>query len=64
MTIVLSHKEYKGLDGLTWFVEKYQEKFCKYPFWRYGTIDKETNMASVISFGLWSRPNLKKLNII
>lgn len=62
MTIVLTHKEYKGLDGRTWFVEKYQEKYNRFPFWRYGVIIDGT--ASIVSFGLWSRPNLKKLNII
>lgn len=62
MTIVLTHKEYKGLDGRTWFVEKYQEKFCEQPFWRYGTI--VNGKAYLRSDQLWSRPNLKKLNII
>lgn len=64
MTTILNHKEYVGKDGLKYFVEKYQDKHCRMPFWRYGTIDKETGVASVISFGLWTRPNLKKLNLI
>ena len=64
MITILNHKEYVGKDGSTYFVEKYQDKYCRVPFWRYGIIDKETNIASVICFGLWSRPNLKKLNLI
>lgn len=62
MTNVLSHKEYQGLDGRTWFVEKYQEKFENCPFWRYGTI--VNGKAYLRSDHLWSKPNLKKLNII
>lgn len=62
MTTIISHKEYKGLDGLTWFVEKYQEKFSIHPFWRYGIIIDDE--AYLRRDRLYSRPNLKKLNII
>ena len=65
MTNVLSHKEYQGLDGKTYFVEQYQEKGWKAPLWRYGCCsDDPTVCSTILSDMLRTRPNLKRLNLI
>ena len=62
MTTILNRKEYVGKDGLTYFVEKYKDKESNVAFWRYGTI--VGGKAYLRSDQLWTRPNLKKLNLI
>lgn len=61
MTIILKHKEYKGNDGRTWFVEQYREKLrdgsFSYPFWRYGILIN--GLGYIKSDMLWNRPNIK-----
>lgn len=63
MTTILDRKEYVGKDGLTYFVERYQEKWQMSPWWRYGYINKK-GLGVIINHTLWTRPDLKKLNII
>ena len=63
MTTILKHKEYKGLDGKTYFVEQYKEKWQLTPWRRYGYVSRK-GIGHIISHTLWSRPNLKKLHLI
>ena len=63
MTTILYYKEYEGLDGMTWFVEKYQDKYQMIPWWRYGYINKK-GVGIIKSHTLWTKPNLKKLHLI
>lgn len=63
MTTILYYKEYEGLDGQTWFVEKYQDKYCRVPFWRYGYLN-EKGIGIIKSHTLWTRPNLKRMGLI
>ena len=65
MTITLKYKEYKGLNGKTYFVEQYIEKGWEAPLWRYGFFSNNpTECATVLSYMLRTRPNLKRLNLI
>ena len=63
MTITLNFHIYEGVDGKTYFVEKYIEKGNKVALWRYG-YKGYGDLWEVISGGLRSKPNLKKLNLI
>ena len=66
MTTTLKYKEYKGLDGKTYFVEQYKEKEWKVPLWRYGYFESDdpTISSTILSDMLRTRPNLKRLNLI
>jgi len=62
MTIVKNHKDYI-IDGLRFFVQRYADKPHFVWFWRYGYIIErpEKKYCYIISDGLRSRPNLKRL---
>ena len=61
MTIVRKYREYE-IDGERYFVEQYADKPHFVWLWRYGKCAaRHGAFATVISGGLWSRPNLKRL---
>ena len=63
MTIVRRHREYE-INGERYYVEQYADKPHFVWFWRYGkVVDKDRALVTAISSGLWSRPNLKRLNL-
>lgn len=60
MTIVRNRKKYV-IHKKTYFVEQYAEKPYFYWLWRYGYIGDK--YSYIISSGLRSRPNLKRLGL-
>ena len=64
MTITLNFHIYEGVDGKTYFTERYQEKDSKVALWRYGYRLVEGKPWITIKDGLLSKPNLKKLGLI
>ena len=63
MTITLNFHIYEGVDGNTWFVERYQDK-NSVPLWRYGYRLTEDEPWRTIKDGLRSKPNLKRMGLI
>ena len=59
MTIIRKHKEY-SFGEKTFYVEEYLEKFSQVWLWRYGQ-KLNDGKATILSEGLFSRPNLKQL---
>lgn len=53
---------FKGKDGNTWFVEKYQEVSTGKQYYRYGY--GETNNWTTVKLKLTDKPDLKNLGII
>ena len=55
---------YEGVDGRTYFTEKYQEVRTGLQFWRYGFRNSDDEPWTEIKEGLRSKPNLKRMNLI